>query len=164
MDFSIENQLVINDLDVVAVAGGIFTVYIVTTVTPIFIRDGTVTFTMRASVDAVILSAVEVMASANIVTHRINCGSSSNTPVIMNNVSWTKDVYALSGATSNRCTANNVTNSIYCSSRYFSATIGTPLRYNIPVPTNNALYALRLHFYEQVNTSMTTHMLRSCGF
>ena len=152
MDFTIEDdQWVRDDLDVVAETGGRYRILTITTTTPVFVRDGTVTITMNAVVDAAILSAVEVIASANQPIHRINCGATSNTPVIMNQVSWTKDAYALSGARSNRCAANNITDSIYCSSRYFSATFGTPLRYSIPVPyyqSNNARYAVRLHFNE----------------
>jgi hypothetical protein len=107
---------------------------------------------MSASINHVIVSAVEVIASANRVIHRINCGATtSGIPVIMNNVSWTRDMYASSGTLSNRC-GTTITNSIYCSSRYFSASMGTPMRYNIPVPYNHALYSLRLHFNDMVNT------------
>jgi Malectin domain len=151
MDFYIEDQLVLNDFDVVAAAGGSLRAYVVTIAQPIFITDGGVTITMSASTNTAIISAVEVIASANLVTHRINCGATSKTPVIMDNMSWSRDAYALSGALSNRC-GTTTTNSIYCVSRYFATSIGTPLRYSIPVPYNKALYAVRLHFNEQVNT------------
>ena len=152
MDFYIEDQLVLNDFDVVAAAGGSLRAHVVTMAQPFYITDGDVTITMSASTNTVVISAVEVISSANLVVQRINCGATARTPVMMNKVSWSKDAYALSGALSNRC-GTNITNSIYCSSRYFGALIGTPLRYSIPVPYNNTLYALRLHFNEQVNTS-----------
>ena len=152
MDFYIEDELVLNDFDVFDAAGGrLFRVHIVTTAQPIFITDGDVTITMSASTNSVIISAVEVIASANLVVHRINCGATSRIPVMMDQESWIRDAYALSGAVSNRC-GTTITNSIYCSSRYFSTAIGTPLRYSIPVPYNNELYAVRLHFNEQVNS------------
>lgn len=147
----IEDQLVVDNLDVVAVTGGTFRAHVLTTL-PLYVADGVLTITMNATVGQVMISGLEVLASANVVTHRINCGSTSNTLVTMNGITWSKDMFALSGATSNRCTRSNITNSIYCSSRYFRTSLGTPLRYNIPVPYNNALYSLKLHFNEHVRT------------
>ena len=96
---------------------------------------------------------------------RINCGASARIPVITPpDISWSKDSYYRSGTISNRCLLSNTTNSnnnqtggsIYCTSRYFrSSTYGTPLRYDIPVPYNQASYQLRLHFNEQVRTDGT---------
>ena len=151
MDVTIEDQLIVDNLDVAAVTGGTYRAYVVTTL-PVYVSDGAMTISLTSSLGTVMISGLEVMASANLVTHRINSGSTSNTLVTMNSVTWSKDTHALSGAVSNRCAANNSTNSIYCSSRYFRTSIGTPLRYQIPVPYNNALYALRLHFNEHVST------------
>jgi hypothetical protein len=84
--------------------------------------------------------------------YRINCGSTSSAVVMMNdNTTWNKDQYSVSGAVYNTCTVNNISNSIYCSSRYFKTTKGTPFRYNLPIPYNNGTYQLRLHYAEQVN-------------
>lgn len=151
MDVTIEDQLIVDNLDVAAVTGGTYRAYVVTTL-PVYVSDGAMTISLTSSLGTVMISGLEVMASANLVTHRINSGSTSNTLVTMNSATWSKDTHALSGAVSNRCAANNITNSIYCSSRYFRTSIGTPLRYQIPVPYNNALYALRLHFNEHVST------------
>jgi hypothetical protein len=151
MNVYIENQLVVDKLDVVAVTGGTFRAYVITTL-PILVTDGTLTMTMNTTVGQVMISGIEVIASANIVTHRINCGSTSNTLVRMNDVTWNKDAFFASGAASNRCTTLNITNSIYCSSRFFRTTSGTPFRYNIPVPYNNAIYSLRLYFNEHVRS------------
>ena len=146
----IEDQLVVDNLDIVAVTGGSLRAHVITTL-PLLVTDGILTITMTASIGQVMISGIEVMAAANIVTHRINCGTTSATTVVrMNNVPWNRDQFALSGATSNRCTKLNITNSIYCSSRYFRTSSGTPLRYNIPLPYNNALYTVRLHFNEHV--------------
>jgi Malectin domain len=84
--------------------------------------------------------------AAGVVLSRINCGSTVS--VIMNNITWSADQYSSVGRTYNTC--GNTTNSIYCTSRYFQTARGTPFRYNIPVPYNNATYQLRLHFAEQV--------------
>jgi Malectin domain len=145
----IEDQLVVDNLDVVAATGGALRALVITTL-PVYVSDGTLTITMNATVGQVMISGIEVIASANTVTHRINCGSTSNTLIRMNDITWSKDMFALSGATSNRCTKSNITDSIYCSSRYFRTSLGTPLRYNIPVPYNNAWYALKLYFNEHV--------------
>ena len=95
-------------------------------------------------------------------TIRINCGATQRYhPVVTqpNNITWHRDAHYQSGQISNRCARSNVvgggggnqSSSIYCTSRYFrSASYGTPLRYDIPVPTNNASYSLRLYFNEQV--------------
>lgn len=154
MDVYIEDRLVVDNLDVVAVTGGSFRAHVITTA-PLIVSDGILTMTLNTTVGQAIISGIEVMASAQLVTHRINCGATSNTLVTMNNVTWSKDMYALSGATSNRCSkTNTTTNTIYCSSRYFRTSLGTPLRYNIPVPYNNALYVLKLHFNEHVRRFM----------
>jgi Malectin domain len=93
---------------------------------------------------------------------RINCGST--TPVTMNNVTWNRDEYAMSGALYNTC--GNTTNSIYCSSRYFQTKKGTPFQYNIPVPFNNTSYQLRLHFAEYVRSCIVSNgiLLSSTSF
>ena len=93
-------------------------------------------------------------------TIRINCGATQRYHPVMtqpNNITWHRDAHYQSGQISNRCARSNVvvggnqSSSIYCTSRYFrSASYGTPLRYDIPVPTNNASYSVRLHFNEQV--------------
>ena len=146
----IEDQLVVDNLDIVAVTGGSLRAHVITTL-PVLVTDGILTITMTASIGQVMISGIEVMAAANIVTHRINSGTTAATTIVrMNYVDWTRDLFSLSGATSNRCTQAGITNSIYCSSRYFRTSIGTPLRYNIPLPSNNALYTIRLHFNEHV--------------
>ena len=150
MNVMMEDQLVVQNLDLVAVTGGPFRAHAITTL-PIPVNDGTLTITLSATVGQPMISGLEIIEAANIVTHRINCGATSNTLITMNGNTWSKDQYAASGATSNRCIKNNITNSIYCSSHYFRTSLGTPLRYNIPVPYNNALYALKLHFNEHVS-------------
>lgn len=150
MDVTIEDQVVVKNLDVVAVMGGPFRAHVITTL-PVPVSDGTLTLTLSATVGQAMISGLEIIESANIVTHRINCGATSNKLITMNGDTWSKDTFAASGAVSNRCTKLNITNSIYCSSRYFRTSLGTPLRYNIPVPYNNALYALKLHFNEHVS-------------
>jgi hypothetical protein len=92
------------------------------------------------------IPVVAPTASLDIVLNRINCGS--NTSVTMTNITWSADQYSSVGRPYNTC--GNITNSIYCTSRYFQLTRGTPFRYNIPVPYNNASYQVRLHFAEQV--------------
>ena len=88
--------------------------------------------------------------TSDVVVSRINCGST--TSVTMNNVTWSPDQYFASGRTyvAGICTNATAANSIYCSSRYFQISRGTPFRYNIPVPYNNTSYQVLLHFAEQV--------------
>jgi Malectin domain len=83
---------------------------------------------------------------ANTVVHRINCGSTTAVTDV-NGTVWSKDVNFLNGFRLLTCPAN-VTNSIYCSSRYFKNASTTPARYDLPVPANGN-YLLRLHFAEQ---------------
>jgi hypothetical protein len=97
-------------------------------------------------VPASILQPVPATVPVGTTLYRINCGST--TSAIMNKVTFHPDQYSLSGAMYNTC--GNTTNNIYCTSRYFRTTKGTPFRYNFPVPYNNASYQLRLHFAEQV--------------
>jgi hypothetical protein len=150
MDVFVENKLVLDNLDIVAAAGGPKRAYVATVSQPVSITDGSVTITMNSTINSAVISGIEVIASANIVTHRINCGATAAAPVTMNGVSWARDVYfSTTSLISNRC-GTTITNSIYCSSRYFTTTSVSPLRYNIPVPYNNALYQLRLHFNELV--------------
>lgn len=150
MNITIENEVVLNNFDVVAVTGGRLRAHIITTL-PQLVTDGVLTINFKSIIGPPIISGVEIIQSANLVTHRINCGALSNTLTVVNGTTWSKDQFALSGGTSNRCTKLNVTNSIDCSTRYFRTSIGTPLRYNIPVPYNNSLYALKLHFLEHVS-------------
>jgi Malectin domain len=83
--------------------------------------------------------------------HRINCGSTTQV-TDGNNVVWSADQYFISsGKGYNTC--GNVTNNIYCTSRYFRAVNGAPFRYNIPVPVSNVSYQIRLHFAEQVSAT-----------
>jgi hypothetical protein len=94
------------------------------------------------------ISAPIPMSNGNIV-YRINCGSSNQVIVPPNNIVWSPDQYVISGLPQNTC-GSNITNSIYCSSRYFRAVNGQPFRYDLPVPVSNRTYELRLHFAEQV--------------
>jgi Malectin domain len=86
--------------------------------------------------------------TSNNILHRINCGSSNQVIVPPNNVVWSPDQYVSSGLPKNTC--GNITNNIYCTSRYFSEVTGSPFRYDLPVPMSNRTYEVRLHFAEQV--------------
>jgi Malectin domain len=89
---------------------------------------------------------VNIQPPANTVVHRINCGSTTAV-TDANGTLWSKDVNFVNGYRLLTCPAN-VTNNIYCSSRYFRNASTTPARYNLPVPANGT-YLLRLHFAEQ---------------
>jgi hypothetical protein len=80
--------------------------------------------------------------------HRINCGSTKQVVVPPNNVVWAPDQYSTPGEMYDTCGTN--TTSIYCTNRYFRTIDGAPHQYNLPVPTNNRAYTVRLHFAEQV--------------
>ena len=66
----IEDQLVVDNLDIVAVTGGSLRAHVVTTL-PLLVTDGILTITMTASTGQVMISGIEVMAAANIVTHQL---------------------------------------------------------------------------------------------
>ena len=94
---------------------------------------------------APVATPVNVQPPANTVVHRINCGSP--TPLTdVNGSLWSRDVNFVGGFRLLTCPAN-VTNNIYCSSRYFRNASSTPARYNLPVPANGN-YLFRLHFAE----------------
>jgi hypothetical protein len=99
------------------------------------------------------IPVVAPTSTSNNILYRINCGSSNQVIVPPNNIVWGPDQYVSSGLPSNTC--GNITNSIYCTSRYFLAANGQPFRYDIPIPVSNRTYELRLHFAEQVRDSLS---------
>jgi Malectin domain len=88
-----------------------------------------------------------VPTTTETIVHRINCGSANQVAVPPNNIVWTPDQYSSAGVLFNTC--GNITNSIYCTSRFFRTSNAAPYRYNLPV-TSNRTYTVRLHFAEQV--------------
>jgi hypothetical protein len=91
-------------------------------------------------------------AAVDLAIHRINCGSTKQVVVPPNNVVWAPDQYSTPGKMYDTCGTN--TTSIYCTNRYFRTVDSAPHQYNLPVPTNNRTYTVRLHFAEQVRVGV----------
>jgi Malectin domain len=66
----------------------------------------------------------------------------------VNGVVWSADQYFASGGKLVTCPTSGTNDNIYCSSRFFRSTFGTPFRYDIPISQNGS-YTLKLHFAEQ---------------
>jgi Malectin domain len=135
---------------------GIEVIY-VGTGTPIAVPSATIKTPTKAPIKSPVVLPLQLpvpvpvlapILKSNNIIHRINCGSSNQVIVPPNNLVWSPDQYVSTGLPKNTC--GNITNSIYCTSRYFSAVNGSPFRYDLPVPVSNRTYEVRLHFSEQV--------------
>jgi Malectin domain len=98
------------------------------------------------------------ITTPNNILYRINCGSANQVIVPPNNVVWSPDQYVSSGLPKNTC--GNITNNIYCTSRYFQTANGAPFRYDLPVPVSNRTYEVRLHFAEQVRLNFNAFNIK----
>jgi hypothetical protein len=148
MDVTVEGILVLDNLDVFAKVGG-NAAYVYTVPQSIAVNDGFLTIAFIPSKQNPMISGIEVLpAPPPSPLFRINCGSTAQV-IDSNSVAWGPDQY-FNNIGSLYSTCGSITNSIYCTSRYFRATSAPPFRYEIPVPVSNAPYQLRLHFAEQV--------------
>jgi hypothetical protein len=105
---------------------------------------------------------ITVDAAPGEVIHRINCGNylpvATTTSTLVGGIShntstiWSADKFYMSGGMFNKCIVND---NIYCTSRYFKVTRGTPFSYRIQVPYTNTYYQVKLHFAEQVSVGTT---------
>ena len=165
MNVYIEGVTVLSNLDIFALVGK-DAAYRYTIPQPIYVFDGMLSITMNATKENAMLSGIEVLPivpttppNSNVI-HRINCGSTTQV-IQSSNIVWSADQFVTTGESYNTC--GNISTSIYCTNRYFRATRGTPFRYNIPIPYNNAPYQVKLHFAEQVR-SIRSKRHNSLGF